>query len=51
MGITKCFSDRRDIEEIEPAYLSDLSFHYIGEVSEALPLALVTEKKERKRKC
>ena len=53
-GITDiilCHDNRRDIEEIEPAYLSDLSFHYIGEVSEALPLALVTEKKERKRKC
>ena len=42
-GITDillCNDNRRDIEEIEPAYLEGLNFHYIGEISEALPLAL-----------
>ncbi len=42
-GITDillCHDNRRDIEEIEPAYLEGLHFHYIGEISEALPLAL-----------
>ena len=47
-GITDlllCHDNRRDIEEIEPRYLEGLTFHYIGEMSEALPLALVEEKK------
>jgi len=42
-GITDillCHDNRRDIEEIEPAYLEGINFHYIGEISEALPLAL-----------
>ena len=41
--------NRRDIEDIEPAYLSGLQFHYITEMSQALPLALVPEKKERRK--
>ena len=36
-----------DIEEIEPAYLEGLQFHYIGEMSEALPLALLKVRGER----
>ena len=47
-GITDlilCHDNRRDIEEIEPAYLEGLTFHYIGHMSEALPLALVKEHK------
>ena len=42
-GITDillCHDNRRDIEEIEPVYLEGLQFHYINEISEALPLAL-----------
>ena len=42
-GITDiilCNDNRRDIEEIEPAYIAGLNFHYISEMSEALPLAL-----------
>ena len=42
-GITDillCNDNRRDIEEIEPVYLEGLQFHYINEISEALPLAL-----------
>ena len=42
-GITDlllCHDNRRDIEEIEPRYLEGLHFHYIGEMSEALDLAL-----------
>lgn len=51
-GITDlllCNDNRRDIAEIEPRYLEGLNFHYIDEMSEALPLALVGEKKERGR--
>ncbi len=43
-GITDiilCHDNRRDIEEIEPTYLTGLTFHYISSMSEALPLALV----------
>ena len=42
-GITDiilCHDNRRDIEEIEPLYLGDLKFHYIGHMGEALKLAL-----------
>ena len=52
-GITDillCHDNRRDIEEIESAYLEGLHFHYIGEMCEALPLALEKEKKERRKK-
>ncbi len=50
-GITDlilCEDNRRDVVEIEPRYLEGLTFHYIGEMSEALPLAL--EGKETRRK-
>lgn len=50
-GITDlilCHDNRRDIEEIEPTYLTGLSFHYIGRLDEALPLALVKSKPSRK---
>ncbi len=36
--------NRRDIEDIDPNYLSGLNFHYISEMSQALPLAFVPEK-------
>lgn len=42
-GITDlllCEGNRRDVEEIGGVYLQGLSFHYINEMSEALPLAL-----------
>ncbi|MBQ9418280.1 MAG: endopeptidase La [Bacteroidales bacterium] len=49
-GITDvllCTENRRDVEEIEPEYLQGLTFHYIEEISEALPLALVEEKPKK----
>ena len=52
-GITDlllCDDNRRDIAEIEPRYLEGLQFHYINEMSEALPLVLEKEKKERRKK-
>lgn len=48
--IILCRDNRRDVEDINPDYLSGLSFHYIASVSEAVPLALEPAKKERKRK-
>ncbi|MBR1549876.1 MAG: endopeptidase La [Bacteroidales bacterium] len=50
-GITDlllCKDNRRDIEEIEPRYLEGLTFHYISEMSEALDLALVKERRVKK---
>ena len=41
-GITDiilCEDNRRDIEEIKSDYLKGLTFHYINEMSEAIPLA------------
>ena len=39
--IILCHDNRRDIEDIPRQYLEGLTFHYIDEMSEALPLALV----------
>ncbi len=39
--IVLCEDNRRDVEDITPEYLTNLTFHYINEVSEVLPLVLV----------
>lgn len=39
--IVLCEDNRRDIEDIEQDYLSGLTFHYISEMSEILPLVLI----------
>ena len=47
-GITDlilCHDNRRDVEDIEATYLEGLNFHYIGQMTEALPLALVSDAK------
>ncbi len=52
-GITDiivCHDNRRDVEDIEPDYLSGLTFHYIGHMAEALPLALEPQRKPSGRK-
>ena len=52
-GITDlllCHENERDIAEIEPRYLEGLQFHYIGEMSEALPIALENATKTPRRK-
>ena len=41
-GITDlilCQDNRRDIEDIEPEYVEGLTFHYVDQMKEALPLA------------
>ncbi len=48
--IILCHDNRRDIEEIDSEYLKGLTFHYIGEMYEALPLALVPAAKSSRRK-
>ena len=52
-GITDlilCHDNRRDVEDIESRYLEGLTFHYIGRMQEALPLALVEEKEGRRHR-
>ncbi len=41
--IVLCNDNRRDVEDIDSQYLSGLTFHYIGEMSEVLPLVLINE--------
>jgi len=36
-----CEENRRDVDDIKPEYLKGLTFHYISEMSEVLPLALI----------
>lgn len=42
--------NRRDIEDINAEYLKGLSFHYINEMKEALPLMLQDDKPTKKTK-
>ena len=41
--IILCYDNRRDVEDIGARYLEGLQFHYIGEMCEALPLALAPQ--------
>jgi ATP-dependent Lon protease len=42
--IIMCAKNRKDVEEIEAHYISDLSFHYVENAIEVLSLALLDEK-------
>lgn len=42
--IILCYKNRKDIEEIQPSYISDLTFHYVDMVDEVLEIALMKEK-------
>lgn len=45
-GITDiilCADNRKDIEEIKPAYLKGLKFHYVSDIMEVLEIALLKE--------
>lgn len=42
--IILCNKNRKDIEEITPAYIADLTFHYVNHVDEVLKIALLPEK-------
>ncbi len=39
--IILCEKNKKDILEIKPSYISDLTFHYVGHVSEVLEIALL----------
>jgi ATP-dependent Lon protease len=41
--IIMCVKNRKDVEEIEPHYISDLRFHYVEHATEVLSLALLAE--------
>ncbi|MEA5260169.1 endopeptidase La [Arcicella aquatica] len=42
--IILCHKNRKDVEEITPSYISDLTFHYVDMVDEVLQIALMEEK-------
>lgn len=42
--IILCKANKKDIEEIKAAYISDLTFHYVDRMEEVLALALLKEK-------
>ena len=42
--VIMCVKNKKDVEEIEPHYISDLAFHYVENASEVLALALLNEK-------
>ena len=42
--IMLCYKNRKDIEEIKPDYVKDLTFHYVESVDEVLKVALLPQK-------
>lgn len=42
--IILCADNKKDVEDIKPAYLKGLSFHYVTRMEEVLQLALLKEK-------
>jgi len=42
--IIMCYKNRKDVEEIEANYISDLTFHYVENANEVLKIALLDEK-------
>ena len=45
--IVLCEDNRRDVEEITQAYLEGLTFHYIKEMSQVLPIVLLGNRKNK----
>jgi ATP-dependent Lon protease len=46
-GITQiilCEKNRKDIEDIKPGYLTDLTFHYVDNMLQVLDISLLDEK-------
>ena len=42
--IILCENNRKDVEDINNAYLKGINFHYVKEMSEVLEIALLPEK-------
>lgn len=45
--IVLCADNRKDVEEIQEAYLRGLAFHYVSDIREVLDFALLPEKVDR----
>ena len=42
--IIMCRANKKDIDDIKPSYISDLTFHFVDQMSEVLEHALITQK-------
>ena len=42
--IILCYDNKSDIDEIKPAYIEGLTFHYVKEMSEVLAIAITNQK-------
>ena len=38
-----CVKNRKDVEEVQPDYIKDLTFHYVEKVEDVLAVALLPE--------
>jgi ATP-dependent Lon protease len=45
--IILCAKNKKDIDEIKPSYIDDLTIHYVDHVEEVLKIALLEEKVTR----
>ena len=48
--IILCVDNKKDIAEIEPAYIKGLTFHYVREMSEVLEIAVTAQKVKNPKK-
>ncbi|MCK6603254.1 MAG: hypothetical protein L6Q77_15670, partial [Bacteroidetes bacterium] len=44
--IILCEKNRKDIEDINPSYLTNLKFHYVGNMLEVLDISLTADSVE-----
>ena len=42
--IIMCKTNRHDVEDINPSYIKNLTFHYVDQMSEVLKIALLDRK-------
>ena len=42
--IIMCRANKKDIDDIKPSYISDLTFHFVDQMSEVLEHALISQK-------
>lgn len=46
-NIIMCAQNRKDVEDIRPEYIKELTFHYVNRMEEVLELALTSEKTKK----
>ena len=39
-----CRANKKDIDDIKPSYIADLTFYFVDQMSEVLEHALITQK-------